>query len=211
MPGKVIDGLWYPSVTEVIPPELRPDLSRVPADVLEQARDRGRALHRAIELYERNDLVESSLDPQIRPGFEAYVGFKEQTGFRYEAGEFQVRSKVWRYIGHPDIRGWFGPVRGLIDVKYVAAFGAAYRTYTALQTIGGYAPAWLEEHPQEPFAEFYALWLRMDGEFRVIRLEKPNAKMIFQACLVVAHEAHALNYGGANGSDNDGHDSQRAA
>lgn len=203
MPGLLIDGTYWPSVTEVIPAFLKPDLSMVPADVLELARNRGRALHRAIELHERDDLIESTLHPQIRPGFEAYLRFKRETGFRYERGEFEVRSYRWRYVGHPDALGWFGPIRGIVDVKYVASFGRAYREYTALQTIGGYAPAWDEEHPGEPIGRCYALWIRMDGEYRTVRLEKPNARMVFQACLVVHHEAIATN-GEGNGSSIDG-------
>jgi hypothetical protein len=193
MPGRLIDGVWHGSVTEIIPPSLKPDLSMVPKAVLEHARARGKALHRAVELHGLGDLLESSLHPEIKPGFEAYLDFERQTGFRFEEGEFEVRSVRWRYIGHPDLRGWFGPIRGIVDVKYVASFTRAYREYTALQTIGGYAPAWDEMHPTEPIGQCYALWIRMDGAHRVIRLEKPNAKMIFQACVVIHHEALATN------------------
>jgi len=204
MPGRTIDGLYWPSVTEVIPAALRPDFSAVPRDVLAQAAHRGQALHRTVELFEHDDL--GAVHPKISSGLEAWQRFKAETGFRFEAGEFEVRSNRWRYIGRPDARGWFGATRGLVDIKYVANFSRAYQEYTALQTIGGYAPAWDEEHPMEPIGCCYALWIRMDGNYRVVRLEKPNARMIFQAALVIHHEMLSLRRD--NGRDADGGDAE---
>lgn len=203
MPGRTIDGEWYPSVTEVIPQALRPDFSCVPPEVLQIARERGTALHAAIDSHERNDSAPAPKSSStVLPGFDAYQQFKKETGFRYEAGEFEVRSRIWRYVGHPDLLGWIGAERVMIDIKYVAAFGAAYREYTALQTIGGYGPAWLEGHPHAPIFKFYALWLRMDGTFRLVPLEKRNAEMVFRACLVIAHEARKLKKKNRNDGGN---------
>ena len=59
-----------PRVTEVLRAVgLGPDFSAVPAATLEHARQRGTALHAAIEWHHEGTLDPDSLHPEVRAGF----------------------------------------------------------------------------------------------------------------------------------------------
>ena len=68
-----------PSVTDIIKP--LQEYAAIPAIILEHARQKGDATHHAIRLDHENDLDISTLDDSIVPRYEAWLKFKQDTGF----------------------------------------------------------------------------------------------------------------------------------
>jgi hypothetical protein len=176
----LLDGAQVSSVTEIIAP-LRKDTG-ASTETLEWKRQVGKAVHKAIELFERNDLETSSLDPMIAPYFEGWVRFKRESGFRAFLTEQVVWSKKYRYAGTLDVLGTRtdGPAPDeLIDAKCVWSMGAE----TAVQT-AGYALALQESHGIKVRKRGGVQLLR-DGTFRFFPYNDANDERVFLACLSV--------------------------
>lgn len=176
----LLDGKPVPSVTEILKPLV--DMSRVPPDVLEYKRSLGKAVHRAIELYERNDLDPDSLDADATPFFGAWLRFKKETGFRALLTEQVVWSAKQRYAGTLDVIGTRGEGPSpdeLLDCKCVWTMSAA----TGPQT-SGYAMALVESHGIK-VKKRGGLQLLRDGGFKFFPYTNPNDEHIFKACLSI--------------------------
>ena len=69
-----LGGRNLPNVTNIIRP-LQEGFDRIPPAVLEHARERGQAVHRAVLFHNENDLDIETLDLEIVPYFEAWIRF----------------------------------------------------------------------------------------------------------------------------------------
>lgn len=177
----LLDGNPVPSVTEIIKPMV--DMSRVPRETLEYKRSLGKAVHKAIELYERQDLDVDTLDQEALPFFEAWIKFKQETGFRALLCEQVVWSAKLRYAGTLDILGTRDPVAmvadELLDAKCVWTMGSATGPQTA-----GYAIALQESHGIK-VKKRGGLQLLRDGTYRFFPYTNPNDEHVFKACLSI--------------------------
>jgi hypothetical protein len=130
-----VNGLIVPSVTQALSAVGLPDLSRVPADLLEWKAELGKAVHKATELDDLGTLDEDNLDPVIVPYLEAYRKFKRESGFAPMLIEEQVYHPVYGYAGTYDRIGPMGKYdlvlidfkSGLIDPKCVGPQTASYK------------------------------------------------------------------------------------
>ena len=176
----LLDGNPVPSVTEILKPLV--DLSRVPQETLEYKRSLGKAVHKAIELYERQDLDVDTLDAEALPFFEAWLKFKQETGFRAFLTEQVVWSAKLRYAGTLDIlgtRGGGADPDELLDAKCVWAMSAATGPQTA-----GYALALKESHAIA-VKKRGGLQLLKDGTYRFFPYNNPYDETAFKACLAI--------------------------
>jgi len=92
------------------------------------SRDRGAAVHLATALYDRNDLVEYSLDPVIVPYLDGWKKFRHESGLKVDAAEMIVASELG-YAGTLDRTGEIDGRRVLLDIKT-----GAVQPWTAIQT-----------------------------------------------------------------------------
>jgi hypothetical protein len=122
-----VDGKVYPSVTQIIKPLYSFD--GIDSGVLEYAAARGRAVHKAVELWNANDLDESTLDPVLVPYLEAYKKFATEMKFTATHSERHLAHPSMHYAGTPDIEGKIneGKHKGewLVDLKAVAVLHAS--------------------------------------------------------------------------------------
>lgn len=157
------NGVSVPSVTTILKP--LNDFGFVRGDVLEYARDRGSAVHEAIELLAADDLDEDSLDPVILPYLDGYRRFLADTGFVALASEQMVYHSKFGYAGTFDTIGILNKQRAVIDYKTGASLPisvgpqlAAYQNaYNAGAAKGGAVLA------------RYALHLTGDGGYGLVR------------------------------------------
>jgi hypothetical protein len=97
------------------------DYDGVPLVNLEHARWRGTQLHKAVHYYEEGDLDIEDVDGEIKPCFDRYLKWKEESGF-IPIPPFEhpiVYEHLDMYIGcHLDLRGYI-PGKGLyvLDAK----------------------------------------------------------------------------------------------
>lgn len=176
----LLDGNPVPSVTEILKPLV--DLGRVPPETLEYKRSLGKAVHKAIDLYEHQDLDVETLHADAVPFFDAWLKFKAETGFRAMLTEQIVWSSKLRYAGTLDILGTRneGPDPDeLLDAKCVWTMGAATGPQTA-----GYALALIESHGIK-VKKRGGLQLLRDGTFRFFPYRDDNDANVFKACLSI--------------------------
>lgn len=137
------------------------------------ARDRGTAVHKAVELYERGTLDMDALDPVITPYLDAWVAFKNQTGYVAVECEQVLYHHVHRYAGTLDQIGVLRDKSLVLDIKT-----GTQQAWWAIQTAAYNAVAKREER--------YSLELRGDGTWKLIQHTDKRDINVFLACLTVA-------------------------
>lgn len=157
-------GVAVPSVTTILKP--LSDFSFVRGDVLEYARDRGSAVHEAIELLAADDLDEDSLDPVILPYLSGYRRFIEETGFVPQISEGRVYHPKYGYAGTFDVIGILNKQRAVVDYKT----GASLPISVGPQ-LSAYQNAINEDRDHFGGAVLarYALHLTGDGGYGLVR------------------------------------------
>lgn len=83
----------------------------------EASRDRGSAVHLALEYDDQNDLDEASIAPEYVGYVQAYRRFKVETGFIPELIEHEVKYPRENYIGHLDRYGMLRDWPAVVDIK----------------------------------------------------------------------------------------------
>jgi hypothetical protein len=126
-------GAVLPSVTQLI--AWMNNYAGVPAQLLEDARALGDAVHIATALHDRDNLVEESVHEEVRPYLDAYRQFREDLHFVPYLIEQKVFSAKHGYAGTLDRTGYFAPnpcTEGvLIDLKTAAKIMPANGPQTA--------------------------------------------------------------------------------
>lgn len=153
-----LNGERVPSVTQVLAP--LEDYSMVPRDVLEAARIFGQHVHEACDLFDRDELDWSSLDPELVPYVEAWAQFLEQSGAVVIASEVRVAHEQLGYAGSPDkVLAW-GKRLVIPDLKATAVVPPTVGLQTA-----AYAKAYQAMHGgREPSR--YCIHLQPGGKYR---------------------------------------------
>lgn len=139
----------------------------------EYARARGSAAHKAVELYEQDDLDMASLDPVIAPYLDAWIAFKNQTGFKSETQEQLVFHPAYQYAGTLDMTGHIPGATVLVDIKT-----GAYQPWWALQTAAYNAVVKRRLR--------LSVELRNDGTYRMTEHTDKRDFQRFLACLTIA-------------------------
>jgi hypothetical protein len=163
-----------PSVTQAL--SVIESFDHIPADVLERARLFGRHCHTMIDLFNKGELDEETLDPELALYLAQYKRFLFETNLEVTQSEERVCSRSLGYAGTLDIRGILGVrVRrySLIDLKS----GAVPRS-VGPQT-AAYQQACNEKPPRR-----YALQLARD-RFKLIPCEDPSDFSNFLSALNV--------------------------
>jgi len=81
-----LDGERLPSVTGILQRSGAINFDHIPPSILDKARDRGTAVHRAVHYYNENDLdVDAfrSAFPDYWPYVSAWIAFLDTSGFRF--------------------------------------------------------------------------------------------------------------------------------
>jgi hypothetical protein len=83
----------------------------------EYCRERGSALHKALEYLDQNNLDEDTVDDQIKGYIESYKAFKEDVGPQITHIERVVHSKDFDYAGTFDRGMMINGHHCLVDIK----------------------------------------------------------------------------------------------
>ena len=123
-------------------------------------RERGKAVHRAIELYDNGDLDESSVDPAVAPYLKAYIQFREDTGFEPVHSELMLASERDWYAGTLDKVGRL-PSLGLGIVEIKSTESVDMKALKA--QLSAQSRLWNMNFPRRPIRWKYGLRLRREG------------------------------------------------
>lgn len=169
----------------------------IPSSVLEAARERGEAVHYATELYDRGQLDEASVPPEVAGYLDAWKLFRAQTGFTPRAIEERVRDHAFGFAGTLDRTGFFANLKKmppnkecLIDIKATYTVLPQVRVQTAL-----YAHAYSGGAPGSHLMPRFAVQLRADGDYRLHRFTDRSDLSVGLAALTLHSwkQRHATN------------------
>lgn len=155
---------------------LSPSFAGIDPAILEHARQRGEAVHKACEVIDRGEPERPWLKhEEAAPYVIAYRHFRAESGYQVEATEEQVEHVALGYRGRLDMRGQLHGVRTVIDRKATAQVPAS----TAIQC-AAYALAL-----PVPCTAIAALHLRRDGTYRLIQYDFDESRRVWLAALEV--------------------------
>lgn len=176
-------GHIVPNVTRALAPLI--DLSMIPADTLEAARQEGQHIHRMAELELKGDLDEAKLPAWLRPYLASLRKFIADSGLELWASERRLYNKRYGYAGTPDLVGiphkFKDTFPSLFDLKRSFCAGRAINLQLA-----AYADAWNQEYGNDKtlvVRRRYGLRLMKDGQYRCLPFEDKNDFTDFLTCL----------------------------
>ncbi len=176
-----LDGAKIPSVTQVLKDAGIINFSNVSIEILNAACLFGIAVHKTCELYDMQNLDESSLDPNLQPYLNAWIKFRKDTKFEIKGIEKKVYSRKFRYAGTLDRVGFlFINKYSVIDIKT----GFELSPATAIQT-AAYDYAYQEMIGTRAHNKRYSVLLKPDGTYKVEEYKNKNDFDIFLAALSV--------------------------
>jgi len=162
---------------------------------LELARQRGTAVHRALELLDGggdgSGLDMGTVDPMLLPYITAYQRFLSDTGFVPLLIEAPVRSLIFGFVGTLDRQGPLNGKPAVVDLKT----GMPSQLH-ALQN-AAYERALAEQVKARSAGKRFALYLKNDGTYRLNQHKDPDDFKRFLSCLTLYHW---LQKGGPHGN-----------
>lgn len=131
-----VDGILFPSITQIIPS----DFSMVPPAILKRACERGKAVHKACELFNKGTLDYATVTASVEPYLVAWVQYLADFDVEIDKRAVEVPQyhPIARYAGTPDVGDWEFDcyVRGklaLVEIKTVAKMDRKVRRQTGGQ------------------------------------------------------------------------------
>ncbi len=178
-----LGGIVLPSVTQIIQEAGLVDLSHIPADVLRRASDFGTAVHKATELYDKNDLDEETLDPSLKGPLQAWIKFVIDLKFKIEEIEPLMYSRKYMFAGTPDRIGTILRDKALLDFKT----GPTLPRSIALQT-AGYTCMYNEARGNaDRIKRRLAVQLLENGSYKIQEYKDKTDERVFLSCLNVVN------------------------
>lgn len=187
-----LNGALIPHVTGILAPLT--DYSRIPAPVLERARQEGRAIHKMVELDCLGTLDVATLPEWMAPAFKAWCDFKAASGFSLVLSEFAGCNPPLGYAGTldllcelPRLKGWKGTA--LLDVKRSLYAGPVI----GLQ-LAAYRAIVESDKGMPRVSRRGALRIGVDGKFQIEPYDDPTDLATFIALLTLKRwrEKHAV-------------------
>ena len=142
------------------------------------ARDRGTLVHEACALYDRDDLDEQSLDPELEPYVRAWIKFRADSGFAPELVEHIVSNPLRGYAGKLDVTGVMNGHKYVIDRK-----SGAVQAWAGIQ-LAAYEACLPCPHKRA------AIELDSDGKYRLIEYTDRNDFNVFLSALALTNWKH---------------------
>lgn len=119
---------------------------------------RGKAVHKAIELYNKKTLDEETIGEVVKPYFDAYKKFQKDTDYKSNQSEVLVWHPQRRYATKIDDIGYIGKDPVLLEFKT-----GAFQPWHKLQVAGGRACLGDEFKTNKDFV----LELQETGQYRL--------------------------------------------
>ena len=179
-----INDIKVPSVTQILRDAGIIDYSDIPKNKLDIAMKFGRAVHRACELFDKNDLDMVTLDHRLIPYVDAWNKFLKETKFIVEQYEQPIGSEKYMVAGTPDRVGIFFNKRTILDIKSSYSFDLLG---LPIQT-GGYELIHNEGKKREyRVVGRMGVLLKPDGNYKIEPCTNRNDINVFLSALTVVN------------------------
>ncbi len=175
----LVDGEEVPSVTTILQPLTSRVYSAVNPSVLEYARNRGTAVHEALEMYDLG--IEPEVYPEIEGFIRAYLDWEQIYRPTWTGVEQIVYNQRSGYIGTLDRIGYLnGTELAIVDIK------TSQPTKEALVSVCCQTFAYAYAYTNEDYItgshrniKRYGLFLKADGSYRFQNCEEYEDKYGF--------------------------------
>jgi len=170
-------GIRVPNVTGIIDSVCNA-YGYVDKELLDYAKELGTAVHLATELYDNDDLDVQSVELSIVPYLEAWINFRNETGFEPITIEQRIFNKRYYYAGQLDRTGILFDDLCLVDIK-----SGAPMPYVGPQTA-----AYTEAHNyrnKEKIKKRYVVYLMNTGLYRLVSLDDKSDFSVFLSFLQI--------------------------
>lgn len=170
----LVDGVACPSVTEIISP-LHRSYGKVNQSILEQAAERGKAVHEALEEIDLD--LDPEIDSDIEPYVQAYLDWKQIYDPEWEMVEQIVFCQEGWFIGTLDRMGKINGTPAIVDIKTSTPNRESYVS-VCLQTLAYAIAVASETHFDPNWQDYdrYGLFLMKDGKFRFLNCKEWEAQ-----------------------------------
>lgn len=171
------DNKVIPGVTTVIKPLMNFD--NINEEVLQRKSVLGTAAHKATELFDEDNLDESSVHPAIIPYLDAWKKFRDETKIEILSSEAKVFYQKYGYAGTYDRIALLYGSPCLIDIKCTSVLGPHVGTQLA---------AYKEAHNATndfQVSNRFAVQLRPDGTYRLQEYKDRTDFPVFLSCLQI--------------------------
>jgi hypothetical protein len=170
-----LDGKRLPSVTQIL--DRYNDFSMVREEVMATARERGSLVHLVTQLYDEDDLDESSVDPLLVPYLEGWKRFRRECEFTPRQIEYRGAHPLYGYAGTLDRLGTMSRHDWLLDIK-----GGLVPATAGLQTAAyvKLLPANFTDHIRRATVQ-----LKGDGTYALLEWKNPDDWAVFLSMLNV--------------------------
>lgn len=125
--------------------------------------ERGRIVHLITELYDKNELDESSVDPEVEGYFTAYKRFLLETGFVVRLIEHRMADLKWQFAGTLDREGAMQNYGAIVDLKTGSPSRVDHLQGSAYHHLYG-----------SPAHKVFDLYLHEDGTYKLVEVPKPR-------------------------------------
>lgn len=166
-----LDGKAIPSVTYLMQEVGLIDVSKFPD--IEYYRERGKAIHKATELWDKGTLDEESVDERVAPYLDAYKRFLGETGFKSDKTEFAGFNESLWFAGMLDKIGDLCGSKAILDIK-----SNAVAPWTGIQ-LAGYNLIHGGGHLR------FGLALKNDGTYRLKRFSDYSDHRVFESAAII--------------------------
>ncbi len=171
-------------VTSVLPFDPKCD-----PETLEAASQRGTAVHKACEIWDRHkffgepELDMNTVDPVVLPYLEGWWKFLDETGFVPTHIEYPVTSERYGYVGQPDRFGIF-PDKRLSQIEIKTGVKVAPDTWGLQTSAYDHAFCEMEGLKDSPY-ERKVVQLDKEGKYKVHTYDDPHDLTVFLAFLTI--------------------------
>lgn len=172
-----VGQLEYPSVTTIL---RSLDLSRAYRGVSDYYRDRGRAVHKAVELVDKGTLDEETLHETLIPYVGAYRCFVKDSGYQALCWELALYDEKVGFAGTLDKVGRLNGRLGILDIKAASSIDPA----AGLQ-LKGYEHLWNLWNEESPCQFRYVLQLTSDGKYQLVTKFKDDVTIPWSSVMDV--------------------------
>ena len=158
---------YVPNVTRLLSEYGLINFEGVPKERLDYKSALGTAVHRAIHLYNEDNLDEESIHPEILQYFNAYKKFTEVYKFEPRYTELRMFSKKYMFAGTLDAQGLFfcggKEIESIIDWKCTFSLYPSASIQTA-----AYQLLFNENYPENKVKKRFNLILKNTGNYDII-------------------------------------------
>ena len=138
-------------------------------------RDFGKHAHHMLDLFDRSELDELKLDPQLVPVLAGYMDFLRRTGCKVVGSEVRLWCQTLDFCTTLDKTVFMLGRFGNLDIKITERVAPVVEKQLCGQDV-----AWEDNYPEQPFEFKYALQITRAGDWSLVTKWTRSPKAVWE-------------------------------